>query len=107
MTDEDPWLEKLTAEEYRICRQKGTEAPFTGEYNNNKKTGRHLCKCCGEELFDSGSKFDSGCGWPSYFKPVNDKVITEIKDTSHGMVRTEVVCTKCGAHLGHVFPKYL
>jgi peptide-methionine (R)-S-oxide reductase len=103
MTTEDEWRQKLTAEEFKICRQKGTEAPFTGEYNSNKKTGRYLCKCCGEELFESGSKFDSGCGWPSFDQPVNEEAIRFERDNSLGMVRVEIMCDKCGCHLGHVF----
>ena len=98
------WKEQLTDMEYYVTRQKGTERPYTGAYWDNKDIGIYSCVGCGADLFLSDTKFDSGCGWPSYFKPVSDKVITENKDTSNGMVRTEVICTKCEAHLGHVFP---
>ncbi len=98
------WREQLTDEQYRVTREKGTERPYTGKYWNHKELGIYSCVCCGQDLFLSDTKFDSGCGWPSYFKPVNDQAITEHRDTSAGMVRTEVVCSKCGAHLGHVFP---
>lgn len=102
-TDQE-WKAQLTDEQFRVARQKGTERPFTGKYWNNKEIGIYSCVCCGQDLFLSDTKFDSGCGWPSYFKPVNDKAIIEHRDTSHGMVRTEVVCSQCAAHLGHVFP---
>ena len=98
------WKEQLTEMQYYVTREKGTERPYTGEYWDNKEVGIYSCVGCGADLFLSDTKFDSGCGWPSYFKPVNDKVITEVKDTSHGMVRTEVICSKCESHLGHVFP---
>lgn len=98
------WKAQLTEMQYYVTRQKGTERPFTGKYWNSKEVGVYSCVCCGADLFLSDTKFDSGCGWPSYFEPVNDKVITEKRDTSHGMIRTEVLCSKCGAHLGHVFP---
>jgi peptide-methionine (R)-S-oxide reductase len=98
------WKEQLTDTQYYVTRQKGTERPYTGAYWDNKDVGIYSCVCCGADLFLSDTKFDSGCGWPSYFKPVSDKVITEKEDTTHGMVRTEVTCSKCGAHLGHVFP---
>lgn len=101
--DESYWLEKLTPEQYRVCRQKGTERPFTGEYWNEFSDGTYLCRCCGEPLFISETKFDAGCGWPSFYQPASKGVIKEILDTSHGMHRTEVVCRKCGCHLGHVF----
>ena len=101
---EKEWKVQLSREQYHVTRQKGTERPYTGKYWNTKELGIYSCICCGTDLFLSDTKFDSGCGWPSYFKPLNDKVITEHRDVSSGMVRTEVVCTKCDAHLGHVFP---
>ena len=98
------WKAQLSAEQNRVTRKKGTERPHTGKYWNHKELGIYSCVCCGTDLFLSDTKFDAGCGWPSYFKPVNDKVITEKRDVSAGMVRTEVLCSKCDAHLGHVFP---
>ena len=99
---ENEWKEKLTPEQYSICRQKGTEPPFTGMYYDCKDKGTYKCVCCGADLFSSETKFDSGTGWPSFWEPVSDSTDSEA-DTSHGMVRTEVKCKKCGAHLGHVF----
>ncbi len=101
--DESYWREHLTPEQYRICRQKGTERPFTGEYSQVFREGIYLCRGCGESLFESDTKFDAGCGWPSFFAPLNPGVILEEFDESHGMRRTEVMCRKCGCHLGHVF----
>ena len=95
---------KLTPEQYNVCRLKATEAPFTGEYLNNKENGIYICICCGEELFSSTDKFDSGSGWPSYVSPISKDAVIENVDDSHGMKRVEVVCQKCEAHLGHVFP---
>ena len=101
-TDEE-WQKILTPEQYRVCRKKDTERPFTGKYNDCKENGMYKCSCCGNELFDSNSKFESGTGWPSFFKPINDENIKCESDTAYGMIRTEVMCKKCGAHLGHVF----
>ena len=101
---DDEWKELLSEEEYYVTRLKGTERPFSGKYNNFKKIGIYSCVCCNQDLFLSDTKFDSGCGWPSYFAPINEEVIIEKKDLSFGMIRTEVLCSKCDAHLGHVFP---
>ncbi|MDE1159355.1 MAG: peptide-methionine (R)-S-oxide reductase MsrB [Neorhizobium sp.] len=98
------WREQLTPEQYHILRQSGTERAFTGPFWNSKEKGIYSCAACGEDLFISDTKFDSGCGWPSYFEPVTEGAVTELSDTTHGMVRTEVRCTHCGGHLGHVFP---
>ncbi|MCL4243951.1 MAG: peptide-methionine (R)-S-oxide reductase MsrB [Candidatus Dadabacteria bacterium] len=100
----DKWREKLTDEQYYVTRQKGTERPFTGKYYDNKEKGMYKCICCGEELFTSDAKYDSGCGWPSFYEPAEGAGIDEELDTSFGMTRVEVTCSKCGAHLGHVFP---
>ena len=102
-TDEE-WKAQLSEEEYYVTRQQGTERAFSGLYYDNKKPGSYQCKCCGEPLFDSQTKFDSGTGWPSFYQPTNEEVVAETRDTSHGMIRVEVHCNKCGAHLGHVFP---
>jgi peptide-methionine (R)-S-oxide reductase len=103
MSDDDKWRGKLSAEEYRVCREKGTEPPFSGEYNHNPRGGKYLCKCCGEALFASADKYDSGSGWPSFDRPVTDQVIRCEEDSSLGMRRVEAMCDKCGCHLGHVF----
>jgi peptide-methionine (R)-S-oxide reductase len=100
---ESDWREQLTAEQYRVLREKGTERAFTGQYWDAKTPGVYRCAACGEELFDSGSKFDSGSGWPSFTRPVAEGRVDEHADGSHGMVRTEVTCRRCGSHLGHVF----
>jgi len=103
MSDDDKWRDKLSAEEYRVCREKGTEPPFSGEYNHNPRSGKYLCKCCGESLFASTDKYDSGSGWPSFDKPLSEQVIRYEEDSSLGMRRVEAMCDKCGCHLGHVF----
>ena len=97
------WKETLTPEQCEVCINKGTEPPFTGKYYNNKEKGTYKCVCCGETLFKSDTKYDSGSGWPSFWQPLSDEKIEYISDTDYGMVRTEVNCKKCGAHLGHVF----
>jgi len=97
------WSEKLTPEQYHILREKGTEPPFSGKYNVNKETGEYHCAGCGALLFSSQEKYDSGSGWPSFYRSAKPENITEKKDLSHGMVRTEVLCSRCGGHLGHVF----
>ena len=99
---EQEWKAQLSPEEFYVCRQHGTEAPFSGTYYDNKDSGIYKCVCCGEALFESDTKFDSGTGWPSYYEGVEDAV-TEIKDMTLGMIRTEVRCSSCDAHLGHVF----
>jgi peptide-methionine (R)-S-oxide reductase len=97
------WRARLTPEQYRVTRQQGTERAFTGEYWDHHADGMYHCIGCGKPLFDSLSKFDSGCGWPSFFVPAQGAPVAESRDTSHGMIRTEVHCDHCGAHLGHVF----
>ena len=101
-TDQE-YRQQLTDIQYRVTREAATERPFSGEYWDHWGRGRYKCVCCGTPLFQSSTKFDAGCGWPSYNAPENDQVITDIRDVSHGMVRTEVRCTHCDAHLGHVF----
>ena len=102
--NDDYWRERLTEEEFRICREKGTERAFTGQYWDTKADGTYLCKCCGEALFDSTTKYDSGSGWPSFYQALDKEAILEESDTSLGMMRVEVMCKNCGSHLGHVFP---
>jgi peptide-methionine (R)-S-oxide reductase len=107
MTDmpqtESEWREKLTPEQYQVLRQGGTERAFTGKYWDHNEEGIYRCVCCGTPLFASDTKFDAGCGWPSYFKALDPGVVDEDVDRSYGMVRTEIKCAKCGGHLGHVF----
>lgn len=100
---EDEWKKELTPEQFRILRQKGTERAFTGKYWDNFEYGTYVCAGCGTELFESDTKFESGCGWPSYFEPIDSSRIIYKEDRSFGMIRTEVMCAKCGGHLGHVF----
>lgn len=102
-TDEE-WKGVLTPEQFRVLRQAGTEHAFSGEYWDSHEQGIYRCAGCGEELFDSSTKFDSGCGWPSFYEGLDPEKIEEHEDTSFGMRRVEVVCKKCGGHLGHVFP---
>jgi len=102
-TDQE-WQSLLSPEAYYVARQHGTEAPFSGEYTHLKEDGVYRCVCCGAPLFDSTAKFDSGTGWPSFDSPVAPAAVEEKRDTAHGMIRTEVLCAACDAHLGHVFP---
>ena len=101
-TDEE-WRQLLTSDQFTVCRRKGTERAFTGEYYDCKDRGIYHCVCCGAPLFSSDSKFDSGTGWPSFWAPMTDERVTTVLDTSHGMHRVEVLCAQCDAHLGHVF----
>jgi peptide-methionine (R)-S-oxide reductase len=107
MTDiektEQYWREKLSPEAFYVCREKGTERAFTGKYWDCKTPGVYHCACCHEALFDAVTKYDSGSGWPSFYQPVSSEVIAQARDSSHGMIRVEVMCKRCGSHLGHVF----
>jgi peptide-methionine (R)-S-oxide reductase len=100
---EAEWRAQLTPEQYHITREKGTERPFTGEYYKTKTPGMYLCVACGQELFSSDTKYESGSGWPSFWEPVSKENVETSTDRTHGMVRMEVMCSRCGAHLGHVF----
>lgn len=102
--DASQWRKELTPEEYQVCREHGTERAFAGEYDGNKEPGVYECKCCGTPLFDAEHKFDSGTGWPSFWQPAASDHIVSREDATYGMVRTEVLCAACDAHLGHVFP---
>jgi len=101
---EQEWRAELTPEQYRILREKGTEAPFSGEHDYTFEPGTYRCAGCGAELFGSDTKYDSGCGWPAFHAPAGEEAIDEESDVSYGMIRTEVLCANCGGHLGHVFP---
>ncbi len=101
---EEQWKKELTPEQYRILREKGTERPFTGEYTHEKTPGMYLCAACGQELFDSDTKYESGSGWPSFYAPAAPGRVEDTADNSFGMRRVEVTCSRCGSHLGHVFP---
>ncbi|TDY03684.1 peptide-methionine (R)-S-oxide reductase MsrB [Thiohalophilus thiocyanatoxydans] len=101
---DEEWRELLTEEQFQITRRHGTERPFSGAYCDSKAPGTYVCICCGQPLFHSREKFDSGTGWPSYWQPISGEAIEITEDSSHGMTRTEVHCSRCDAHLGHVFP---
>jgi peptide-methionine (R)-S-oxide reductase len=101
--DDAYWRERLSEEAYAVCREKGTESPFSGELNDETRPGLYHCVCCGALLFDSETKFDAGCGWPSFYAAAEEGNITETADHSHGMIRTEITCSQCDSHLGHVF----
>jgi len=103
LKSEQEWRAQLTPEAFSVCRMHGTEAPFSGEFYDYKGEGTYKCVCCGADLFESDTKFDSGTGWPSYYESV-ENAVTEVKDATHGMIRVEVLCATCDAHLGHVFP---
>lgn len=98
------WRERLTDDEFSVCRERGTEAPYSGKLLHNHKTGVYSCTCCESPLFLSDNKYDSGCGWPSFDAPVNDEAVRYLEDLSHGMKRVEIRCAACDSHLGHVFP---
>jgi peptide-methionine (R)-S-oxide reductase len=101
---EKEWQAELSPEQYRVLRQKGTEAPFSGEYDHTFEPGTYHCAGCGALLFESDAKYDSGCGWPAFFVPADESAVEEETDSTYGMIRTEVLCASCGGHLGHVFP---
>jgi peptide-methionine (R)-S-oxide reductase len=101
---EEEWRQMLSAEEFEVTRRAGTERPFTGVYWNEERDGKYMCKCCDSELFDSSTKFDAGCGWPSFYAPLESDSVINREDNTLGMRRIEVLCAKCDAHLGHVFP---
>ena len=103
LTDAE-WREKLSPEQYHILREAGTERAFTGKYEKNKQAGEYHCAACGQLVFESEDKYDSGSGWPSFWKPANSDSVTEKRDSSHGMERTEALCSRCDGHLGHIFP---
>ena len=100
---EDQWKQELSPEQFHICIEKGTERPFTGKYHNSKEEGVYQCAACGNAVFDSNTKFESGTGWPSFYQPISGENVETEEDLRHGMRRTEVLCSSCGAHLGHVF----
>ena len=102
--NDERWRQELSEHEYYICRQKGTEPAFSGAYLDNKRPGQYFCRCCGAQLFDSNTKYDSGSGWPSFYDAIDGDAVKEHRDTSHGMIRTEITCARCDSHLGHVFP---
>lgn len=101
---EEEWKRELSSDQFAVCRLAGTERPFTGQYWNHKADGIYVCACCKAPLFQSVTKYDSGSGWPSFFQPISEGRVLERQDISHGMIRTEVLCAACDAHLGHVFP---
>lgn len=100
----EEWSAQLEPLQFKVTRCAATEAPFTGKYCDTTTKGTYTCICCGQPLFSSETKFDAGCGWPSFFKPITESILKEKKDHTHDMIRTEVLCSHCGAHLGHVFP---
>lgn len=103
LKNDEFWRDKLSPDEYAVCREKGTERPFTGAYCDEKRQGCYRCRCCNAVLFDANTKYDSGSGWPSFYQPAAETGITETIDATRGMVRTEITCQKCNSHLGHVF----